>query len=39
MQVADLVTHRVRPEDAPTLYTMLQENRGSTVGVLFDWRE
>jgi len=39
MRVADLVTHRFPPEDAPKVYAMLQEDRSATMGVLFDWRE
>jgi 2-desacetyl-2-hydroxyethyl bacteriochlorophyllide A dehydrogenase len=38
IRVSDLVTHRFAPEDAPKAYTFLQEDRASTIGVLFDWR-
>ncbi len=38
MRVADLVTHRYAPADAPRVYQELQENRAATMGVLFDWR-
>jgi 2-desacetyl-2-hydroxyethyl bacteriochlorophyllide A dehydrogenase len=37
MQVDDLTTHRVRPEEAAQVYAMLAENRTGTLGVLFDW--
>jgi 2-desacetyl-2-hydroxyethyl bacteriochlorophyllide A dehydrogenase len=39
MRVADLVTHRFSPMDAPKVYPMLQTEREGTMGVLFDWRE
>jgi threonine dehydrogenase-like Zn-dependent dehydrogenase len=38
MRVADLITHRFQPEEAPQAYDMLQSDRGATLGVLFDWR-
>jgi threonine dehydrogenase-like Zn-dependent dehydrogenase len=38
MRVADLITHRFQPEEAPQVYDMLQSDRGATLGVLFDWR-
>lgn len=38
MHVADLVTHRVLPHDAPRVYTELLRDRSSAIGVLFDWR-
>jgi 2-desacetyl-2-hydroxyethyl bacteriochlorophyllide A dehydrogenase len=38
MRVADLVTHRFAPTDAPKVYELLQASRGDTMGVLFDWR-
>jgi len=37
MQVDDLTTHRVRPEDAAQVYALLAENRSGTLGVQFDW--
>jgi threonine dehydrogenase-like Zn-dependent dehydrogenase len=37
MRVSDLVTHRYAPEEAPQAYRMLQEQRASAMGVLFDW--
>ncbi len=38
MRVDDLITHKVKPEDAPTLFADLQKDRGAALGVLFDWR-
>ncbi len=38
IRVSDLVTHRFAPEDAPKAYALLEEDRPSTLGVLFDWR-
>jgi len=38
MQVADLITHRFRAEDAGEAYASLDRNRGDSAGVLFDWR-
>ena len=38
MRVDELTTHRVRPEEAAQVYAMLAENRGETLGVMFDWR-
>ena len=37
MRVADLITHRFRPEQAAEAYAMLRDNRESAVGVLFEW--
>jgi 2-desacetyl-2-hydroxyethyl bacteriochlorophyllide A dehydrogenase len=37
MRVADLVTHRVSPLDAPAVYRGLREDRSSAVGIIFDW--
>ncbi len=39
MQVSDLITHRFSPTEAPDVYELLQESRGATMGVIFDWRE
>ncbi len=39
MGVADLITHRFSPMEAAEVYQMLQQDRASTLGVLFDWRE
>jgi len=38
MKVADLITHRYMPEQAKEVYQMLQKDRSSTLGVLFDWK-
>jgi threonine dehydrogenase-like Zn-dependent dehydrogenase len=38
IRVSDLVTHRFSPEDAQKAYTLLEEDRASTLGVIFDWR-
>ena len=35
--VRDLITNRVRPEDAPALYASLSEEDPARLGVLFDW--
>lgn len=37
MRVADLVTHRYAPADAPAAYRLLCEDRAAAMGVLFDW--
>ncbi len=37
MRVADLVTHRYAPKDAPEAYRLLREERSEAMGVLFDW--
>ena len=37
MRVADLITHRYSPSDAPQAYRMLREERSTAMGVLFDW--
>lgn len=37
MRVADMVTHRYRPEDAPQAYGDLLRDRSTALGVLFDW--
>lgn len=37
MRVSDLITHRVDPCDAPSVYAMLRERRAETMGVVFDW--
>ncbi|MBN1557725.1 MAG: zinc-binding alcohol dehydrogenase [Lentisphaerae bacterium] len=33
-----LITHRPRPEEAPEIYRMIDENREPFLGVVFDWR-
>lgn len=37
MRLDDLITHRFRPEDAATVYPMLMNDRGATIGCVFDW--
>jgi threonine dehydrogenase-like Zn-dependent dehydrogenase len=37
MRVADLVTHRVSPLEAPQVYEMLRRDRSAAIGVIFDW--
>lgn len=37
MNVADLVTHRYSPLQAPEVYSGLLKDRSSAVGILFDW--
>lgn len=37
MNVADLITHRFAPSDAPNVYEMLRQDRSAAVGVIFDW--
>jgi len=39
MRVSDLITHRFSPTEAPAVYELLQNSRGSTMGVIFDWRQ
>ncbi|MFA6134069.1 MAG: zinc-binding dehydrogenase [Phycisphaerae bacterium] len=37
MRMADLITHRHNPLEAPAVYAKLLDNRTDTMGVLFDW--
>lgn len=37
MRVADLVTHRRSPTEAPAVYAGLLRDRSSAIGVVFDW--
>ncbi len=37
MRVADLITHRFSPLDAPQVYEMLRRDRSAALGVIFDW--
>ena len=37
MRVADLVTHRHDPAEAPSVYAGLLRDRSKAIGVLFDW--
>jgi threonine dehydrogenase-like Zn-dependent dehydrogenase len=39
MRVSDLITHRFNPPDAPKVYADLQQDRGETMGILYDWRD
>src|SRR5438034_3918250 len=37
MRVADLITHRFRPEDAAAAYDLLTRDRSTAMGVVFEW--
>jgi 2-desacetyl-2-hydroxyethyl bacteriochlorophyllide A dehydrogenase len=37
MRVADLITHRHSPREAPQVYTTLRQDRSEAIGVIFDW--
>jgi threonine dehydrogenase-like Zn-dependent dehydrogenase len=37
LRVADLVSHRHAPEDAPRVYADLARDRSGAMGVVFDW--
>ena len=37
MEVESLITHRYSPEEAAAAYQMLQTDRSSAMGVIFDW--
>lgn len=37
MRVADLITHRFAPAQAPEAYRRLVEDRATAMGVVFDW--
>lgn len=39
MNVSDLISHRYRPDEAGDAYAMLQTDRMSAMGVVFDWTE
>lgn len=39
MNVADLMTHRHAPAEAPDVYRRLQTDRASSIGVIFDWSQ
>ncbi|HVF09768.1 MAG TPA: zinc-binding alcohol dehydrogenase [Abditibacteriaceae bacterium] len=39
MRVNDLVTHRYLPQQAREAYAMLETDRASAMGVLFDWTQ
>lgn len=38
MRVADLITHRFSPDKAAKVYARLDQDRGDSAGVVFDWR-
>lgn len=38
MRVADMVTHRYAPEQAPECYSELLRDRSTALGVIFDWQ-
>ena len=37
MRVADLITHRFKPSDAPEVYARFNRDRGNSIGVVFEW--
>lgn len=37
LQMHKLITHVVRPEDAPAVYESLATRKDEYVGVVFDW--
>lgn len=37
MRVDDLITHRVSPQQAPEIYTQLQNDPSAALGIIFDW--
>jgi 2-desacetyl-2-hydroxyethyl bacteriochlorophyllide A dehydrogenase len=37
MEVADLITHRYNPLEAPKVYAGLQKDRSQELGIIFDW--
>ncbi|PQV62601.1 Threonine dehydrogenase [Abditibacterium utsteinense] len=39
MRVSDLVTHRFSPRDAIKTYQLLEIDRASVMGVIFDWEQ
>ena len=39
MNVADLITHRFSPLEAPQAYHLLQTDRSNVMGVVFDWNK
>lgn len=38
IQVKDMITHRYKPEEALECYTMLQRERDTAMGVIFEWK-
>lgn len=39
LSVADLITHRVRPEQCQEIYELLADRPEEALGVVFDWRQ
>jgi threonine dehydrogenase-like Zn-dependent dehydrogenase len=39
MRVEDLVTHRFSPQDAPQAYQLLETERVTVMGIVFDWTQ
>jgi threonine dehydrogenase-like Zn-dependent dehydrogenase len=39
MKVADLITHRYAPTEAPTVYAALGRDRSHFMGIIFDWNQ
>jgi threonine dehydrogenase-like Zn-dependent dehydrogenase len=39
MRVGDLITHRFSPRDAAQAYRLLETERASVMGVIFDWTQ
>jgi 2-desacetyl-2-hydroxyethyl bacteriochlorophyllide A dehydrogenase len=39
MKVADLITHRYAPAEAPAVYAELGRDRSRFMGILFDWNQ
>lgn len=39
MRVSDLVTHRFNPADCQGAFDLLMHDRGSAMGVIFDWEQ
>jgi 2-desacetyl-2-hydroxyethyl bacteriochlorophyllide A dehydrogenase len=37
MHVRELITHRYTPAEAPRAYSLLRDQRATTMGVIFDW--
>ena len=37
MRVSDLVTHRFKPDQAAQAYAMLDKQRETAMGVIFEW--
>jgi len=39
MKIDNLITQRIRPEEAPAVYSRILADRGAFLGVLIDWKE